>query len=110
MVILNTSATAIPYALSLTRSHGLIVFTGAPNEVTLGSLDYIIRDITAIGTLNGTAQDMEAAADMSVKYGIWSKIRPYDFDEESMRRMIKDVQGKEWSGKAVVRVDPDLWD
>ena len=110
IIILNTSPHAVPYALNLLRPHGTIIFTAGPSDVSIPVLDFIWKDITAIGTQNGTAADMAEAAALCVQYGIKSTIRPYAFEEEEMNRMIQDVQGEEWSGKAVVRVDPGLWE
>lgn len=53
---------------------------------------------------------MADAAKLCVERGIKSAIRPYDFEEGDMNGMLKDVEGNGWSGKAVVRVQPDLWE
>ena len=108
--MLNTSPSAVPYALNLLRPHGTIIFTAGPNNVSIPVLDYIWKDITAIGTQNGTAADMAEAAALCVQHGIKSTVRPYAFEQAAMNQMVHDVEGQEWSGKAVVRVDAALWE
>lgn len=107
--MLNSAPAAVPYAINIIRPHGLIIYTSGPPVVEMGVLDFIWKDITAIGTQNGTAQDMLDMANICVAKGIKSTIRPYEFEEGAMNRMLADVQAPEWSGKAVVRVMGDLW-
>jgi D-arabinose 1-dehydrogenase-like Zn-dependent alcohol dehydrogenase len=107
--MLTSAPAAVAYALSLIRPHGLIIYTSGPPVVHMPVLDFIWKDITAIGTQNGTARDMLEMAQVCVERGIKSAVRAYEFDEGAMNRMLEDVQGEGWSGKAVVKVRGDLW-
>lgn len=107
--MLNSAPSAVPYAITLIRPHGLIIYTSGPPVVQMGVLDFIWKDITAIGTQNGTAKDMLEMANVCVERGIKSVIRPYAFEQGAMNRMLEDVQAPGWSGKAVVKVRADLW-
>ncbi len=100
----NAAPAALPYALSILRSHGTIVLTAGPRNITIDILEFIWRDIVAVGTQNGTASDMESAAKLCMDHGIQSMVKLFEFSDAGMQRMLDEVHGPEWSGKAVVRI------
>jgi len=104
VIMANGAPAALSFGLSILRPHGLLVLTSGPPNVSIPILDFVWRDIVAVGTQNGTTANLEAAAKLCVERGIKSKVRLFDFTDKGMANLLHEVHAPEWSGKAVVKI------
>jgi len=88
------------FGLDITRRHGLFIAVSQPPSFAFTFRDFVFRDITVVGTMHGTVDDLRACIDMAGKYGIRSDVSTFKMDEHEA--MLDSVHYAGRKGKSVM--------
>jgi D-arabinose 1-dehydrogenase-like Zn-dependent alcohol dehydrogenase len=102
MIMATNAIPAYLFALEILKPFSTIVMTSGTSDMHIPIPQLIFSGLTIIGTKNGTADDLQKATDLCVKFGIQSKVKTFAFGQEGIDRLCKEVHEEDWAGKAVV--------
>ncbi|WVW79318.1 hypothetical protein I302_101286 [Kwoniella bestiolae CBS 10118] len=101
-IICTDSPLAIPFALPLLRPHSKLLLTAGPMELSFSLMDFIFKDITVMGSLNGTRERLTEVMELCAREGIQSEVHVERWDEG--RGVERIMHGQHGVGKGVVRM------
>lgn len=106
MIMVTSSPAGLQYATTLLKPFSLILMPAGPHNPTFNMGDLIFRGVSIAATKNGTGQDLEEAVELCHREGIQSHVKTFEFGQEGMDRLVKEVVTEPgWVGKAVVLME-----
>jgi propanol-preferring alcohol dehydrogenase len=100
MILTADPVAAQRYAVEVTRRHGTFVVVAQPETVSVSFRDFVFRDLTVIGSLQGDVHDLEETIAVAAEHGIVSDVSSYTLaGKEALLATVHDEKRK---GKAVM--------
>ncbi|GFZ49271.1 hypothetical protein JCM24511_07390 [Saitozyma sp. JCM 24511] len=93
-------AAAQQYGVEITRRHGTFVVVAQPETVSFSFRDFVFRDLTVIGSLQGDVRDLEETIAVAAEHGIVSDVSSYTLAEHEA--LLATVHDEKRKGKAVM--------
>ncbi|WWD06726.1 hypothetical protein V865_004821 [Kwoniella europaea PYCC6329] len=100
-IICTDSPSAMPYALSLLRPHSKLLLSAGPMDLHFSLLDFVFKDITVLGTLNGNRDQLKETVELCAQEGIKSNISIERWDEG---KGVERIMSGHARGKGVVKM------
>ncbi|OCF72691.1 hypothetical protein I204_07076 [Kwoniella mangroviensis CBS 8886] len=100
-IICTDSPSAISYAISLLRPHSKLLLTAGPMDPNFSLLDFLFKDMTVLGALNGTRNQLKETMELCAEEGIKSNIFIERWDEG---RRVERIMSGHARGKGVVKM------
>lgn len=100
MILTADPAAAQRYGVEITRRHGTFVVVAQPETVSFSFRDFVFRDLTVIGSLQGDVLDLEETIAVAAEHRIVSDVSSYTLAEHEA--LLATVHDEKRKGKAVM--------